>query len=207
MRSTSNTPAPVQAFCCTLVLALAGCGEKAALSPMDPSSGATAGAGGADVSGTDATAGAAVTSVGGDASTGMDASRTTSACDVPMGARVWLDAPDAVMAALPGHWVRCGHALTSDEAEVGLEITADYRFSILVKGPDGTAVPSTSLLETGHVMVEPLGTFDGHLSFNLNFATDANLTYETRPFFTNGTPLELVTTNTDIFWLRYVRLR
>ena len=110
------------------------------------------------------------------------------------------------MAALPGRWLRCGHALTTDKSEVGLEIGADHRYAILVKGSDGSAMPSTALMEKGQVVVTPLGTFNGHLSFDLDFVSDANLAFRTRPFFTNGKPLELATTNTDIFWLRYVRL-
>jgi len=122
-----------------------------------------------------------------------------------MGDRVYIDDAAAITAALPGTWVRCGHALTSNEAEVGIQIGADLRFALLVPAADGSAVPSTSLLEKGQVMMTPLGPFNGHLNIRLEFASEANLTYETEPFFTNGMPLELVTTNTDVFWLRYVR--
>jgi hypothetical protein len=136
---------------------------------------------------------------------GAGGSGLPSACDAPTGSRVWIDDAGAVSAALPGLWVRCGHALTSDESEVGLQIGADLRFAILLAGPDG-GVPSTSLLEVGQAAVNPLGIFNGHLSFNLDFTTDANVDYQTRPFFTNGMPLQLVTTNTNVFWLRYVRV-
>jgi hypothetical protein len=95
---------------------------------------------------------------------------------------------------------------TLNELEVGLLIGTDLRSALLVPGADGTAMASTSLLESVDVEVNPLGTFDGHLSFNLDFITDANLDYQTRPFFTNGAPLQLVTTNTNIFWLRYLRV-
>jgi hypothetical protein len=136
---------------------------------------------------------------------GAGGSGLPTACDAPMGSRVFIDDAAAVSAALPGHWVRCGHALASNDSEVGLQIGADLRFAVLLVGPDG-GVPSTSLLETGQAAVNPLGIFNGHLSFNLDFNSDANLDYQTRPFFTNGMPLQLVTTNTDVFWLRYVRV-
>jgi hypothetical protein len=89
---------------------------------------------------------------------------------------------------------------------LGIQIGADGSFALLVPGADGGATPSTALLEKGQVMLTANGPFNGHLNFMLGFATEANLIYETEPFFTNGMPLELVTVNTDIFWLRYVRV-
>ena len=100
--------------------------------------------------------------------------------------------------------MRCGHPLTSDESEVGLEVADDLHFWVLVSGPNGSVVRSTSLFGSGQVVVTPLGTFNGHLSFNMDFVTDANVAYELRPLFTTDAPRKMVTTNTDIFWQIYV---
>jgi hypothetical protein len=227
---STTTRFSVRELCCALTLLLVACGNSAPLGTNAPDAssmntqtagnggGGTGGGGAAQTAGTNGggtgggggaaqTAGTGGgTAVAGTVGSNSDAGAAPAACAAPMGARVYIDAPDAIMAALPGHWVRCGHALTSDESEVGLEIAADFRYHLLVRAPDGSEAPSTSLFAVGHVMVNPLGTFDGHLSFNLDFISDANVDTQTRPFFTNGMPLQLVTTNTDIFWLRYVRV-
>ena len=216
-----------------LVTALAGCGANTGLAVptadgavagnSGSSTGSDGGAGapgaaGAGPAGNGGTAGQGGASVGhggdsagqgGGAGQGGSAGgapiAAPAACSAPMGDRVYIDDAAAIKAALPGTWARCGHALTSNEGEVGIRIGADGRFALLVAAADGSVTPSISLLESGQVVVTPHGPFNGHLTFTLDFASDANVTYETFPFFTNGMPLELVTTNTDIFWLRYVR--
>jgi hypothetical protein len=125
-------------------------------------------------------------------------------CNAPLGNRAWLESEQAVLAALQGTWARCGHPLTDDESEVGLQIAADRRYSILVSGLDGTPVPSTSLFGRGTVVVTPLAPYNGHFTYDVDFASDANLIYQTRPFFTDNVPRQMVTTNTDIIWQRYV---
>jgi hypothetical protein len=142
------------------------------------------------------------TAIGG----GGDAGGSTGAglCGSPIGLRLWTDTAAAVEDALRGRWLRCGQALTSDASEVGLEIADDLHFDVLVPGPNGTPVPSTSLFETGQVTVTPLATVNGHLSYKVDFVSDANLAYETCPIFTMDVPRKFVTTNTDIYWLTYV---
>jgi hypothetical protein len=201
MKLPSAMRTSIRELTCGLALVLAGCGEDTTLNmKMPPETDGMAGGTGGMASGGASGVATGVTGGGGSGSV------KPAPCDSPIGARVWMDSADAIVAALPGRWRRCGHALTTNESEVGLEIGSDHRYSILVKGPDGGETPSTALMETGQVVVTPLGTFNGHLSFDLDFASDANLTFRTRPFFTNGAPLEMVTTNTDIFWLVYVRL-
>jgi hypothetical protein len=77
---------------------------------------------------------------------------------------------------------------------------------VLVRGPNGTTVPSTSLFGMGQLVVMPLGTFDGHLSFDLAFASDANLTYLVRPFFTSGPPRQMVYGDDTSIVFRYVHV-
>jgi hypothetical protein len=210
-----------------LLTALAGCGANTGLAVPTADSaaagnpgsstggdggGSPPGAAGAGHAGNGVTAGQGGPiagrgggSAGQGGSAGVAPFAAPAVCSAPMGDRVYIDDAAAITAALPGTWARCGHALTSNEAEVGIRIGADGRFALLVAAADGSVTPSTSLLESGQTVVTPHGPFNGHLTFTLDFASDANLTYETFPFFTNGMPLELVTTNTDIFWLRYVR--
>jgi hypothetical protein len=196
---------------CSLVLVLGGCeGSNGLVVGPDGGSmnlgGQGAGGDGGGAGGAGGGVGGAAGGASGGAGGAVDAGVAPGPCDAPLGARVFIDDPGAIMAELPGRWVRCGHALTSNELETGLLIAADHRFALLVQGADGTVTASSSPLESGQVQVNPLGTFDGHLSFNLDFIFDANLDYRTNPFFTNGAPLELATTNTDILWLRYVRV-
>jgi hypothetical protein len=177
---------------------LGGCGRGGGLDLV----GGAVGAGGTPADTGGSSGGVAAT--GGAAGTVGGSSVSSTLCDAALGGRVWPETLEAVLAAMQGTWVRCGHALTSDESEVGLQIAADRRYSILVSGLDGTPVPSTSLFGRGTVVVTPLAPYNGHFTYDVAFASDANLNYMTRPFFTDNVPRQMVTTNTDIIWQRYV---
>jgi Flp pilus assembly pilin Flp len=165
-----------------------------------------------DVIGGSGGAGAATGGPGGSNGTGASGgtggpggSSGSGVCATPIGARLYTDTVDEINAAVKGRWVRCGHALTSDQSEVGLEVADDLRFWVLIPGPNGSVVRSTSLFGYGQVIVTPLGTFNGHLSFDMDFITEANGGgARLRPLFTTDVPRKMVTTNTDIFWQIYV---
>jgi hypothetical protein len=52
--------------------------------------------------------------------------------------------------------------------------------------------------------VTPLTSYNGHLTYDVDFASDGNLAYRTRPFFTDDVPRQMATNNTDVIWQRYV---
>jgi hypothetical protein len=183
---------------CASACVLGGCGGRGGLDLTS----ATVGAGGTPAESGGSSGG--VTATGGAAGAVGGGGSWSTLCDAPLRNRAWLESLEAVLAAMQGTWARCGHPLTDDESEVGLQIAADRRYSILVSGLDGTPVPSTSLFGRGTVVVTPLAPYNGHFTYDVDFASDANLSYQTRPFFTDNVPRQMVTTNTDIIWQRYV---
>ena len=141
---------------------------------------------------------------GSSGSAGAGGSDGAGVCATPIGSRLYADTSAEMTDAVKGKWVRCGHALTSDDSEVGLEIADDLHFWILVRGADGSVVRSTSLFGSGQVVLTQLAPYNGHVNFDVDFATDANLAYRLNPLFTTDEPRKMVTTNTDIFWQIYV---
>jgi hypothetical protein len=130
----------------------------------------------------------------------------TATCSAPSGSRVWQATSEEFLTAATGRWLRCGRALTSDESEVQLQIGADRRFSILVKGPGNAPVPSSSLFGRGQVTVVPAGMASGHPQFDLTFADDAGSGLLTRPIFTDDAPRQMLMLNTNLLWQQYVYL-
>jgi hypothetical protein len=127
-----------------------------------------------------------------------------AACATPIGSRVWPETEAMYRGLLTGRWERCGRALTSDDSEVGLEITADGRWNVLVRDADGATVPSTSPFAKGKVNVMTYDPSDGHASFGVTFESDLGPMLGLTPLFTDNVPRQWVVLNTDFIAQRYV---
>src|SRR5579872_3241630 len=119
MKNRSNVPSLIPAFLCglfALAAATAGCGENTSLDPRAPGANPTGSKDGQ--SGGVAPAAGGVGGAAGQTDVPVISSNdgpgsTADSCAALMGARFDIDDPDAIKAALPGYWLRCGHALTS----------------------------------------------------------------------------------------------
>jgi hypothetical protein len=149
-------------------------------------------------------AGAGGSELPGEGGAGGTSAPLPAACSISLGQRLWPESEPAVRGLLQGRWTRCGRPMTSDDAEVGLEVTADGHWAVLLRDAGGAAVPSTSLFSKGTLKIQSFGVIDGHARFDVVFLTDADLGISNRPLFTDGNPRQMFTTNTDFISQRYV---